>query len=316
LDFRDSDDPTSKWNEHLRAVRKANDVDPLQEDRLADVPGSLSHILDLERGNILPQADAQWMLQSRKMYDQNYAPAILQPRTLQPWLPVARKKRSRIMAQDRMDADLAYLATASTDSIRYAMTTQEDKESKRTLQRNNEASKDVFEDDPADFGNCLLCFACPCKGCLAFPEDRERDKHSSEQSSRGWCLIHPSGELLSRVSISNVILSYGASNKSILVSSQNQKKNQSRQSSNELDVDGPIRQIEQCGKWHDGDDRSGQCGLTGIFVSVLVGRILAEWCSPASHKVYFGCPQTSVEVKKDCLWDFCSIAIVKGTQGG
>ncbi len=176
--------------------------------------------------------DIPFTLSCYRMFDQSYLPGLYGGK-LMPRFDASRANSSRLFAQERRNyADPAYLAPFNVSGLQSIMARKPMKTSyhkKHPIDRNDPNS-------PYLYGNCLVCESCPCPPCRTSPD------------KKGWCLLHPTGELLDRVRVSKVILPNGIRNDTLPCDPKTaQHEGPNTCDMAELDIGDTIRQLAKCG---------------------------------------------------------------------
>jgi hypothetical protein len=165
---------------------------------------------------------------------------------------------SRVFGQQRrFAADPCYLAPFGFPSLQYAMA--DDNEGLESSTEVWNSPKLTFE-----YGNCLTCLACPCPHCMSTTAIASQQKHS-------WCLLHPTGELLDRICVSNLMFPHGpkayaaATNEDCSLDAQVLEQHPN----NEVNVDDTVLQLIPCGSWRGSHRGMVFAARTASHVSVL-----------------------------------------------
>ena len=212
--------------------------------------------------------DSYVIQRSYQQYDHAYVTGqyrTTQKHGLRLTLPCHHRRLTRSMAIDRLNnADTAYLAPVDYSSLHYCLNEDDvvTKEEKKLFKSNRRRVTYPIDanttDSPVNYGNCLVCVPCPCDICKS---DGKYVQSSNDAGPRrhGWCLIHPTGEMLSRVCISSLLLPYGARN-----SAPTMRDSRHKPKKHELEVGDTILQISSCG---NGDIGNAQSNRTqGLFI--------------------------------------------------
>ena len=214
------------------------------------------------RQHVLRGEESKVLVRSYQQYGHSYLPSSDRKRKGNTTkLSREARQKSREMHMDRLNADPAYLAPVDFQSLHYCLDDDDDKsvtveEKKLTTTKRRRKTFPVQATNPESpllYGNCLVCTLCPCDAC------GENDSELSKKQS--WCLIHPTGELLSNVCVSNLLLPLDASGSPLTRVREKWHKEKYRQ---ELDVGETILQIIPCGDGTIAKALSGE--NQGIFV--------------------------------------------------
>jgi hypothetical protein len=167
-----------------------------------------------------------------------------------PWKHHDELHNSRVFSQQRrFAADPCYLVPFGIPSLQYAMADNEGLES----------STEVWNSPTLtlEYGNCLTCIPCPCPPCTSATANA-RQQHS-------WCLLHPTGELLDRVCVSNLMLPNGP--KANVAATDEECSN--RSTLDEVNVVDTVLQLIPCGSWRGSNRGMVFAARTASHVSVL-----------------------------------------------
>lgn len=213
------------------------------------------------RQHVLLGEEAKVLIRSYQQYGHSYLPSSDRKRKGNTTkLSKDARRKSREMHVDRLNADPAYLAPVDFQSLHYCLddeksTTAEEKKLITTKRRRKTYPvQPTYPESPLLYGNCLVCASCPCNAC---------DENDNEEfrRKRSWFLIHPTGELLSSVCVSSLLLPFDDAGSPLTISREKKCKEKYRQ---ELDVGETILQIIPCG---DGNfARKSSHENQGIFV--------------------------------------------------
>jgi hypothetical protein len=182
-----------------------------------------------------------------------------------PRLVPDRFETSLLLSQDRRNgADPCYLAPMSIKSLEISALADNSQDEKFNSHKRGETN---ISASAVPYGNCILCLPCPCTPCTF-----------REKIRRSWCLFHPIGELLDRISVSNLIPPLGEGNGGNVYKPdtwrrmhepRREKEKGLKQIPNELDVGDTILEIKQCGSWEVGSRGGIFIVRTSTHVNVL-----------------------------------------------
>jgi hypothetical protein len=230
-------------------------------------------LVQAAREHLLGEQESNISCRPYQQYDHAYIPPkrrINRVKTSM-CLPEQRRNASRAMHVERMNADAAYLAPFSYPSLHYCLngddvTKEEAKLSKSKRRQKAFPIKVDSHESPLMYGNCLVCTPCPCDYCSGGKEDEPNDDNDESAAEtthlHSWCLLHPTGELLSTLCISNLILPHGA--EKIAPSKRERRHHHKRR--HELDVGETILQIAPCGDGRISNTQSDKSDNEGAFV--------------------------------------------------
>ena len=171
--------------------------------------------------------DADFMLRSYARFDQSYvdAQANQSHGQLQARIPQHRLEMSQHYAIERSNAAPEYLAPFDPASIEFCLEKDEGPQVFQSMERTTTFPHRADDcEGPLQHGNGLVCVPCPC-------------------CNRRWCLIHPTGDLLSVVCVSQI---RGPMDAAPAISSIYIRKDDGF---NQVDVGERILQIAPCGEW-------------------------------------------------------------------
>ena len=258
----DEEDLPDEVSDEWRMPRRLDD--PLLNPRFLST--RTLQVLDDARQHLLGP-DSYVLQRSYQQYDHAYVTGQYR-RTQKHGLGLAlshhRRHVTRSMAIDRLNSDTAYLAPVDYSSLHYCLneddsvTKEEKKLFKSKCRRVTYPIDANSTDSPVNYGNCLVCVPCPCDICKS--DGMYVDSCNNARPRRhGWCLIHPTGEMLSRVCISSLLLPYGARN-----SAPTKRDSRHMPKKHELEVGDTILQISPCGNGHIGNAQSDR--TQGLFI--------------------------------------------------
>ena len=235
----------SKYDTFNLPEHQSTRIDPsLQTERLAMLMGS-------EHDPNKPYS----VLQGSTQYDHPYISTTygtdkqsvkiqkLEVNSYKPRLDSIRYQNTLTIGSDRRNhADPSYLADFTSAAIRSCMD-----------ESLGESMLDEYEfalEPPRRYGNCLVSLKCPCPVCS-----------SKAEGGRSLVLVHPTGPLMDRVTVSNVIMPNGPPNAGHILTEE-KWSNTTRSAHfdslvsrlrdaypNEISVDDTVYELRLSGSW-------------------------------------------------------------------